>query len=82
MKNALQNIGVQICFLAKKHHQRRKALIKNIVAVFINNLRLVFQQGVQPALHFRRLIQEKSEKTHHLQHIAIIIGDLIADKYP
>ena len=46
MKKTLQNIGVQIRFLAKKRHQRRKALMKNIVAMLIDNLRLVFQQSV------------------------------------
>ena len=87
MKKTLQNIGVQIRFLAEKRHQRRKALAEDIVAVPIDNLRLVLQQGVQPTLHLLRLIEEKGEKAHHLQHIAVIIDslaahNLVADEYP
>ena len=82
MKKALQNIGVQIRFLAEKRHQRRKALAEDIVAVPIDNLRLVLQQGVQPALHLLRLIEEKGEKAHHLQYIAVIIGNLVAHEDP
>lgn len=72
MEKALQNIGVQIRFLAEKRHQRRKALTENIVAMLIDNLRLVFQQSMQPVLHLRRMIQEKGEKAHHLQDIDLI----------
>ena len=72
IEHSPQDVDVQIIHATAEAHQGRETPAEDVVALGVQNLRLVRNQVGQPALDLHFAVQEVCEEVHHFQDVRLL----------